>query len=240
MKNTKETVIDLIHQFVNNNCTTISREDISEASLVDDLGLDSLDKIELIIDLEKNFSVSIEDEAIEELNTVGEIIEYIESREHTIPETIELRREVNEQEAKEEEKEEEKEEGEIRVLSSEEVEKIDAKLFSRIEDYINENIANWEECCECEEEGDALDFALSHSYPDWRVLSDGTIDVVIHGESRESFDFEWEDEEGEERTSNAFDLLKGYVSHQFDENANNEVQDFYSSGLKDKIKALFK
>jgi len=130
-------------------------------------------------------------------------------------------------------------EGSNRALSSEEVEKIDFNLFRIIENYINENIANWEECCECQEQADALEFMLDHHYPDWRVLSNGTIDVVINGESRERFNFEWEDEDGEERTSNALRLLKGNVSHQFDEAANNEVYDFYSSGLKAKIKALF-
>ena len=129
--------------------------------------------------------------------------------------------------------------GEVKYLSSEEVEKIDGDLHYKIEGYINETIANWEACCECEEEGDALEFFLDHHLPSWRVASNGTIDVIIEGESREKFEFEWQDEDGEDRVSNALTLLKGNVSHQFDEDANNEVYDFYAKGLDAKIKALF-
>ena len=50
-----------------------------EASFVDDLGADSLDTVELIMELEEEFGIEIPDEDAEGLNTVGSIVEYIEN-----------------------------------------------------------------------------------------------------------------------------------------------------------------
>ncbi|MDD2593240.1 MAG: acyl carrier protein [Bacteroidales bacterium] len=48
-----------------------------EASFTNDLGADSLDTIELIMEFEKEFNLSIPDEDAEKITTVGEAIEYI-------------------------------------------------------------------------------------------------------------------------------------------------------------------
>lgn len=50
-----------------------------EAHFVDDLGADSLDRVELIMALEEEFKLDISDEEAEKLTTVGKAIEYIES-----------------------------------------------------------------------------------------------------------------------------------------------------------------
>ena len=50
-----------------------------EASFTNDLGADSLDTVELIMELEKEFDISIPDEQAEKIQTVGQAIEYIES-----------------------------------------------------------------------------------------------------------------------------------------------------------------
>ncbi|MCQ2299316.1 MAG: acyl carrier protein [Bacteroidales bacterium] len=50
-----------------------------EASFTADLGADSLDTVELIMDLEKEFGVQIPDEDAEKIATVGDAINYIES-----------------------------------------------------------------------------------------------------------------------------------------------------------------
>jgi hypothetical protein len=123
-------------------------------------------------------------------------------------------------------------------LDENEVEEMDSDLHRKIENYVNENIANWTEMCECEEEGDALEFFLDHHLPSWRVRNDGTVDVIVESESRESFNFEWEDNEGEERTSNAIDLLQGNVSHEFDDDCNNEF--VWDNGIEKEVIALFK
>ena len=49
-----------------------------EASFTNDLGADSLDTVELIMEFEKEFNISIPDEKAENIQTVGQAIEYIE------------------------------------------------------------------------------------------------------------------------------------------------------------------
>ena len=49
-----------------------------EASFNNDLGADSLDTIELIIEFEKEFNIEISDDQAESIGTVGEAIKYIE------------------------------------------------------------------------------------------------------------------------------------------------------------------
>ena len=50
----------------------------SETSLVDDLGADSLDVVELLMSVEDEFGLSISDDDAVELTTVGKIVDYIE------------------------------------------------------------------------------------------------------------------------------------------------------------------
>lgn len=49
------------------------------ASFTNDLGADSLDTVELIMEFEKAFSITIPDEAAEKIGTVGDAITYIEN-----------------------------------------------------------------------------------------------------------------------------------------------------------------
>lgn len=51
-----------------------------EASIVDDLGADSLDVVDLIMSLEEEFDVEIPDEDVENMKTVGDLVKYIESK----------------------------------------------------------------------------------------------------------------------------------------------------------------
>ncbi|PTX61254.1 acyl carrier protein [Melghirimyces profundicolus] len=57
-----------------------SSEVTKEASIKDDLGADSLDVMDMILELEDEFSMEISDEEAEKINTVGDIVNYIESR----------------------------------------------------------------------------------------------------------------------------------------------------------------
>jgi len=50
-----------------------------EANLMDDLGADSLDQVELIMGLEEKFDIVISDEDAEKITTVQEAIDYINS-----------------------------------------------------------------------------------------------------------------------------------------------------------------
>ena len=49
-----------------------------EASFTNDLGADSLDTVELIMEFEKEFNISIPDEQAEKITKVGEAVSYLE------------------------------------------------------------------------------------------------------------------------------------------------------------------
>ena len=51
----------------------------NEASFTNDLGADSLDTVELIMEFEKEFGISIPDDQAENLATVGDAVAYIEA-----------------------------------------------------------------------------------------------------------------------------------------------------------------
>jgi acyl carrier protein len=53
-------------------------EVVTAASFTNDLGADSLDTVELIMEFEKEFSISIPDEDAEKIGTVGDATSYIE------------------------------------------------------------------------------------------------------------------------------------------------------------------
>ena len=50
----------------------------NEASFTNDLGADSLDTVELIMEFEKEFNIAIPDEQAEKIATVGDAVKYIE------------------------------------------------------------------------------------------------------------------------------------------------------------------
>jgi acyl carrier protein len=54
-------------------------EVVNEASFTNDLGADSLDTVELIMEFEKAFSISIPDDQAENILTVGQAIAYLEA-----------------------------------------------------------------------------------------------------------------------------------------------------------------
>ena len=51
----------------------------AEASFTNDLGADSLDTVELIMEFEKEFNIAIPDDQAEKISTVGQAISYIEA-----------------------------------------------------------------------------------------------------------------------------------------------------------------
>jgi acyl carrier protein len=54
-------------------------EVVNEASFTNDLGADSLDTVELIMEFEKEFGISIPDDQAENILTVGQAIGYLEA-----------------------------------------------------------------------------------------------------------------------------------------------------------------
>jgi acyl carrier protein len=70
----KERVIDIVAEQLG-----VNKEQITpETSYVNDLGADSLDVVELVMEFEEEFDINIPDDAAEKIQTVGQTIEYIE------------------------------------------------------------------------------------------------------------------------------------------------------------------
>jgi acyl carrier protein len=52
---------------------------VQEAKFIEDLGADSLDTVELVMAFEEEFSIEVPDEDAEKLQTVGDVVKYIDS-----------------------------------------------------------------------------------------------------------------------------------------------------------------
>ncbi len=53
---------------------------VENANFIDDLGADSLDTVELVMAFEEEFNVEVPDEDAEKLQTVGDVVKYIEDK----------------------------------------------------------------------------------------------------------------------------------------------------------------
>ena len=69
-------VKDLIAESLGRNLAEV----VPAASFIDDLGADSLDIVELVMAIEKEFSIEIPDEDAEKITTVQDAIDYIDSK----------------------------------------------------------------------------------------------------------------------------------------------------------------
>ena len=59
----------------------VEREKLTaEASFIEDLGADSLDIVELVMEFEKEFNIDIPDEEAEKLRTVGDALNYLNEK----------------------------------------------------------------------------------------------------------------------------------------------------------------
>jgi acyl carrier protein len=62
----------------------VDKEKITpETSFVNDLGADSLDTVELVMELEEEFDINIPDDAAEKIQTVGQAIKFIEEAQNS-------------------------------------------------------------------------------------------------------------------------------------------------------------
>ena len=74
------TIEDRVKNVIKEQLGVKEEEITRDASLMDDLGADSLDLIELVMELEEEFAIEIPDEDAENIHTVGEVITYIEGK----------------------------------------------------------------------------------------------------------------------------------------------------------------
>ena len=73
MSDIRDKVVAIIVDKLNDEESEVS----NEASFTNDLGADSLDTVELIMEFEKQFNISIPDDKAEGIQTVGDAIDYI-------------------------------------------------------------------------------------------------------------------------------------------------------------------
>ncbi len=73
------TISEKVKQIIVDKLGVDEGEVTNEASFTNDLGADSLDTVELIMEFEKEFEISIPDEEAEKITTVGQAIEFLES-----------------------------------------------------------------------------------------------------------------------------------------------------------------
>ena len=71
-------VMDKVKQIIIDQLSVEEGEVTPTASFVDDLGADSLDRVELIMALEEAFDLEIPDEQAEKIKTVQDAVSYIE------------------------------------------------------------------------------------------------------------------------------------------------------------------
>ena len=72
-------VAEIVKAIIVDKLSVEETEVTNEASFTNDLGADSLDTVELIMEFEKEFGISIPDDQAEKITTVGDAIAYIEA-----------------------------------------------------------------------------------------------------------------------------------------------------------------
>lgn len=74
------TVANKVREIVASQLGVAESEVTAESSILDDLGADSLDVVELVMALEEEFDLEVPDEDVERLRTVGDVARYIAER----------------------------------------------------------------------------------------------------------------------------------------------------------------
>ncbi|WP_214881607.1 MULTISPECIES: acyl carrier protein [unclassified Exiguobacterium] len=77
---TKEQILVDVQEAVAEKLGKDVSEITADKSFKDDLGADSLEVMEMVMDLEDKFDITIEDEDAEKLSTVGDVVAYIETK----------------------------------------------------------------------------------------------------------------------------------------------------------------
>ena len=72
----EDKVIDIIVEQLD-----VTREEcVLEASFIEDLGADSLDLVELIMEMEDSFGIQIADEELEKIRTIQDVVNFLKSK----------------------------------------------------------------------------------------------------------------------------------------------------------------
>ena len=72
------TTIEKVTEIIANQLSVDKKKITEKTNIAEDLGADSLDLVEILMSLEDEFGVSIPDEAIPEIKTIKDVVEFIE------------------------------------------------------------------------------------------------------------------------------------------------------------------
>lgn len=71
--------LDKVKQMLANQLNVQVEKITEDSKLIEDLGADSLDMIEMLMSLEEEFGINVPDDKVEDLKTVGNIVAFIDS-----------------------------------------------------------------------------------------------------------------------------------------------------------------
>ena len=77
---TRSEIFDKISQMIKEQMHHENMEVTEETSLKDELGVDSIDLMEFVVNLEDEFSIEIPDDDIETIEQLGDMLDYLEGR----------------------------------------------------------------------------------------------------------------------------------------------------------------
>ena len=73
----KNQVFETVKKYIKEQLPVTDDRIVESAAIVDDLGADSANLMMLVMDLEAEFNITVEDDAISSIRTVGDIVDYI-------------------------------------------------------------------------------------------------------------------------------------------------------------------
>ncbi len=76
----RNAIFDKVKEYILMQLPVDGDKVVESAHMVDDLGADSANLMMLIMDLETEFNLTVEDEALGSIKTVGDIVDYIEKK----------------------------------------------------------------------------------------------------------------------------------------------------------------
>lgn len=74
----EKSVEDKVRDIIVDQLGVNAEQVVTAARFIEDLGADSLDTVELVMAFEEEFSIEVPDEEAEKLQTVGDVVKYVE------------------------------------------------------------------------------------------------------------------------------------------------------------------
>ena len=74
----EKSIEDKVRDIIVDQLGVNAEQVVKEARFIEDLGADSLDTVELVMAFEEEFSIEVPDEKAEKLQTVGDVVTYVE------------------------------------------------------------------------------------------------------------------------------------------------------------------